>query len=60
MNKGSKKTVRIVMPVELYDLLAEKAEETCRTVPGYILQVLKGHEPPVDWPRGGILPSKVT
>ncbi len=58
MIKGSRKTVHIIMPVEFYDLLAEKAEETCRTVPGYILQVLKGREPPVDGPSGGVVPGK--
>jgi len=56
--KRPKKTVSVVMPVELYDLLAEKAEETNRTIPGYIRQVLKGREPPLDWPIGGIPPME--
>ncbi len=58
MIKGPKKTVSVSMPVELYDLLAKKAEETNRTVPGYIRQILKGHEPPIDWPLGGPPPPE--
>ncbi len=58
MKKSPKKTVSVSMPVELYDLLAERAEATSRTLPGYICQVLKGREPPVDWPLGGMFSKK--
>jgi len=58
MTKGPKKTVSVALPVELYEQLKEKAEETSRTVPSYIRQVLKGHEPPVDWPLGGRFPEE--
>ncbi len=58
MIKGPKKTVGVVMPEKLYDLLAEKAKERDQTVPSYIRQVLKGREPPVDWPLGGRFPGE--
>ncbi len=54
MKKGPKKTVSVSLPVELYERLRERAEATCRTVPGYIRQVLVGREPPVDRPLEGM------
>ncbi len=56
MIKDPKKKVSVIMPVALYELLEERAEATGRTVPGYIRQVLKGYEPPLKWPIGGIPP----
>lgn len=58
MIKGPKKTVGIVLPLELYERLAVLAEDTARTVPGYIRQVLKSYlwhlenrpETMGDWP----------
>lgn len=41
MIKGPKKTVSVLMPLELYERLTEQAEQTCRSVPAYIRQVLK-------------------
>lgn len=43
MIKGPKKTVGVVLPLELYERLAVLAEDTGRTVPGYIRQVLKSY-----------------
>lgn len=43
MLKGPKKTVGVVMPLELYEWLAVLAEDTGRTVPAYIRQVLKSY-----------------
>lgn len=43
MIKGPKKTVSVILPLELYEWLAVLAEDTARTVPGYIRQVLKGY-----------------
>lgn len=58
MIKGPKKTVGVVLPLELYEWLALLAGDTGRTVPGYIRQVLKGYlwhlencpETLKDWP----------
>lgn len=58
MIKGPKKTVSVILPLELYERLAVLAEDTARTVPRYIRQVLKGYlwhlenrpETMVDWP----------
>lgn len=36
----AKKCVSVFMPQELYRRVKERAEKTCRTVPGYIRQVL--------------------
>lgn len=41
MIKGPKKTVSVVLPLELYEWLQLLAEETYRSVPAYIRQVLK-------------------
>jgi len=43
MIKGPKKTVSVVMPLELYEWLALLAEDTSRSVPSYIRQILKGY-----------------
>lgn len=43
MIKGPKKTVGVILPLELYEWLAALAEDTGRTVPGYIRQVLKSY-----------------
>lgn len=43
MIKTPKKTVSVLMPMELYEWLALLAEDTGRSVPGYIRQVLKGY-----------------
>ena len=58
MIKGPKKTVSVILPLELYERLAVLAEDTARTVPGYIRQVLKSYlwhlenrpESLKDWP----------
>ena len=36
-----KKTVRLVMSQELYDLIRTRAQEEMRTVPKHILQIVK-------------------
>ena len=70
MIKTPKKTVGVVMPLELYEWLSMLAEDTGRTVPGYIRQILKAYlwhlenrpESLEDWPpaqefykrRGGV------
>jgi len=41
MIRGPKKSVAVLMPMELYERLKELAEERDKTVPGYIRQVLK-------------------
>lgn len=41
MIRGPKKSVGVLMPLELYEDLKKIAEETGRTVPGYIRQILK-------------------
>ena len=53
-----KKTVSVILPLELYEWLAVLAQDTARTVPGYIRQVLKSYlwhlenrpESLKDWP----------
>ena len=41
MIKGPKKTVSVLMPMDLYEQVREQAEQGRRTVPGYVRQVLK-------------------
>lgn len=41
MIKGPKKTVSVVLPLELYEWLSLLAGDASRTVPAYIRQVLK-------------------
>jgi len=41
MIRGPKKSVAVLMPIELYERMKELAEKTGRTVPGYVRQVLK-------------------
>ncbi len=48
MANNEKKTVGVVMPIELYEEVQKMADLTQRTVPGYIRQVLKGRLPPVE------------
>ena len=36
MNKGPRKTVSVVMPLELYDTIKRLAEEDRRSIPSYI------------------------
>ena len=43
MIKGPKKTVSIVVPIELYERLSELAGGPSRRLPAYIWQVLKAH-----------------
>lgn len=43
MKKGPKKTVSIVMPLELYETLKELAKEDVRSIPGYVRLVLQKH-----------------
>lgn len=50
MANNQKKTVGVVMPIELYEEVQKMADLTQRTVPGYIRQVLKGRLPPVKPP----------
>lgn len=58
MIKGPKKTVSVAMSLELYEWLAMLAQDTGRSVPGYIRQVLKSYlwhlenrpEALEDWP----------
>ena len=41
MLKGPKKSVTVLMPLELYERVKEQAKQTSRSVPGYVRQVLK-------------------
>lgn len=43
MIKGPKKTVSVAMSLELYEWLAMLAQDTGRSVPGYIRQVMKSY-----------------
>lgn len=43
MKKGPRKTVSVILPLELYDTLAALAEEDNRSVPNYIRRVLREH-----------------
>ena len=43
MMKGPKKSVGVLMPLELYERVKEQAERTGRRVPGFIRQVVKGY-----------------
>lgn len=50
MKRGPKKTVGVIMPLELYDTLKKLAEEDERSIPSYIRLVLWNHleqKPPV-------------
>lgn len=40
MKRGPRKTVSIVMPLELYDTIKRLAEEDVRSIPSYIRLVL--------------------
>lgn len=41
MGKEPKKSVSVLMPLELYEQVREQAEKGSRTIPSYIRQVLK-------------------
>ena len=41
MIRGPKKSVGVLMQMELYEKVKEQAQKTDRTIPGYIRQVLK-------------------
>lgn len=41
MKRGPRKTVSVVMPLELYDTIKRLAEEDVRSVPSYIRLVLR-------------------
>ncbi len=41
MISGPKKTVSVLMPLELYERVKEQAEQKNKTAPGYVRQVLK-------------------
>lgn len=41
MVRDPKKSIGVLMPLELYERLQEQAELTCRSVPSYIRQILK-------------------
>ena len=43
MTRKEKKTVSILLPLEMYEQLKIYAEEDYRTIPGYIRQILKLH-----------------
>lgn len=43
MREGPKKTVSILLPLDLYEELIELAEGNSRPVSAYIRQVLKAH-----------------
>lgn len=40
MKRGPRKTVSVVMPLELYDTIKRLAEEDVRSIPSYIRLVL--------------------
>lgn len=39
--KGPKKSVRVDIPMDLYEQLRDEAKQTMRTVPGYIRYILR-------------------
>ena len=39
--KAPKKSVTVLLPLELYETLSGRAGDTCRTTSGYIRQILK-------------------
>ena len=39
--KGPKKTVTVLLPLDLYEKLSGRADYNCRTTAGYIRQILK-------------------
>lgn len=43
MKKGPRKTVNVVIPLELYETLKKLAEEDVRSIPSYIRLVLMEH-----------------
>lgn len=43
MIKGTKKTISIVIPIELYEGLNELAKNSSRSMSSYIRQVLRAH-----------------
>ena len=43
MKKEPRKTVSVVIPLELYETIKRLAEEEVRSVPGYIRVVLREH-----------------
>ena len=43
MRKGPKKTVAVLMPMELYEQLRGLAEHSSRSLPSYIRQILTAH-----------------
>lgn len=43
MREGPKKTVSILLPLDLYEELSDLAKENSRPVSTYIRQVLKAH-----------------
>lgn len=43
MKKEPRKTVSVVIPLELYETIKRLAEEDVRSVPSYIRLVLKEH-----------------
>lgn len=43
MIRGPKKVVSVLMPMDLYDQLSQLAQETHRTLPGCIRQILKAY-----------------
>ena len=43
MKKGPRKTVSVIMPLELYETLKKLAEEDVRSIPSYIRLVLMEH-----------------
>ena len=43
MAQGSKKTVSVLIPEELYEEVSKQAERSSRSMSAYIRQVLKAH-----------------
>lgn len=43
MKSGPRKTVSVVMPLELYDTIKRLAEEDVRSIPSYIRLALQEH-----------------
>ena len=41
MISGPKKTVSILLPMDLYEEIVRLARETHRTIPGYIRQIIR-------------------
>lgn len=53
MIRGPKKSVSVLLPLELYETLRTLSQESSRTIPAYIRQILKRYVRHLDECPGG-------